>query len=216
MTHLICNEPSASKKALAAEKWGTQVVGEDWLRCQLMNAAAGEGDSPAVQPEGALLDGQSVTVSGSSGTEYKLLNRGGAYSCSCPSWRNQSAPINLRSCKHLVELLGQAFESKRVGSSASSAKSTAAKGKAPGVLLAQKFEASKHKVEGWWMSEKLDGVRGGCCVCVTVCARWLLCHCVVVQRSGREEIWCPGQAIASTLPNGEQSSQCPGTPWTSV
>ena len=162
VTHLICNRPG-SKKALAAEKWGTQVVGEDWLRSQLASAAAGEGDSSAVLPEGALLDGQSVTVSGSSGTEYKLLNRGGAYSCSCPAWRNQSAPVNLRSCKHLVELLGQAFESKRVG--ATSAKSTAAKvkGKAPGVLLAQKFEASKHKVDGWWMSEKLDGVRGSCC-----------------------------------------------------
>ena len=28
-----------------------------------------------------------------------------------------------------------------------------------GVMLAKKFEPSKHDVTGWWMSEKLDGVR---------------------------------------------------------
>ncbi len=36
-----------------------------------------------------LSDGESVEVTGLSGTKYILKNIGGVYSCSCPSWRNQ-------------------------------------------------------------------------------------------------------------------------------
>jgi DNA ligase-1 len=46
-------------------------------------------------------DGQSVEVKGSARLPYILKNVGGVYSCSCPAWRNQSLPIEQRSCKHL-------------------------------------------------------------------------------------------------------------------
>ncbi len=48
-----------------------------------------------------LHDGQTVEIQGSAAKPYVLKNIGGVYSCSCPSWRNQSAKIDRRSCKHL-------------------------------------------------------------------------------------------------------------------
>jgi DNA ligase-1 len=48
-----------------------------------------------------LQDGQSVEMQGSAAKPYLLKNVGGVYSCSCPAWRNQSLPIDRRSCKHL-------------------------------------------------------------------------------------------------------------------
>ena len=63
-----------------------------------------------------LLDGQSVEVQGSAARPYVLKNIGGVYSCSCPAWRNQSLPIERRTCKHLRQIRGDAAEVKRVGS----------------------------------------------------------------------------------------------------
>jgi len=164
--YLICNRPG-SKKALTAAKYGTQVVDEDWLQSQLAcvqrSQPSDTGDTVEVAPNTELKDGESVTVTGSTGTEYKILNRGGVMSCTCPAWRNQSVPINRRRCKHLTELFGEAFEQARVGGSGPvNAASQGAKKKssAPGVLLAQKFDPDRHDCSGWWMSEKLDGVRG--------------------------------------------------------
>lgn len=37
----------------------------------------------------------------------------GIYSCSCPAWRNQRAPLHLRTCKHLRALLGDTHERRR-------------------------------------------------------------------------------------------------------
>ena len=48
-----------------------------------------------------LQDGESAQVQGSARTPYTLKNVGGVYSCSCPAWRNQSLPIERRTCKHL-------------------------------------------------------------------------------------------------------------------
>lgn len=42
--------------------------------------------------------------------KYTLKKIGSVYSCSCPSWRFQYAPITLRSCKHLIERLGYDHE----------------------------------------------------------------------------------------------------------
>lgn len=110
----------------------------------------------------SLADGQKVSVKGSSST-YELHRQGTVYSCTCPAWRNQGAAIGLRTCKHLRAYLGDAAETTRVGGSAStpvakatsSAKSSAT---APPVLLAHKWETD-HDPTGWWMSEKLDGIR---------------------------------------------------------
>ena len=60
-------------------------------------------------------DGESVEVKGSGARPYVLRNVGGVYSCSCPAWRNQSVPIERRTCKHLRRLRGDEAERARVG-----------------------------------------------------------------------------------------------------
>ena len=57
-----------------------------------------------------LEDGESTEVKGSAAKPYVLKNVGGVYSCTCPAWRNQSAAIERRTCKHLRKLRGDAAE----------------------------------------------------------------------------------------------------------
>jgi len=115
-----------------------------------------------------LADGQKVEVQGSSST-YELQRLGDVYSCTCPAWRNQGMQIGFRTCKHLRAYLGDAIETARVGSAAPMTQATRKKvakatagdddsGGAPPVLLAHKWE-TEHDPKGWWMSEKLDGIR---------------------------------------------------------
>ncbi|MCX5748220.1 MAG: DNA ligase [Proteobacteria bacterium] len=118
-----------------------------------------------------LEDGDDAEVQGSSST-YTLSRKGDVYSCTCPAWRNQSATIDMRTCKHLRAYLGDEVEVARVGSAPATRASggtvrassggggaaKAAKETAPPVLLAHKWEV-EHDPTGWWMSEKLDGVR---------------------------------------------------------
>ncbi|HEY5922659.1 MAG TPA: DNA ligase [Kofleriaceae bacterium] len=111
-----------------------------------------------------LEDGDTVTVQGST-SSYELSRLGDVYACTCPAWRNQGAPIGLRTCKHLRAYLGDAVETARIGASAPQVSPATAKkqaaaddGKAPPILLAHKWETD-HDPTGWWMSEKLDGVR---------------------------------------------------------
>ena len=113
-----------------------------------------------------LKDGESVQMQGSGSKPYDLKNTGGVYSCSCPAWRNQSVPIERRTCKHLRKLRGSAEEDARVGAATTSASAAPASGKTakakadstPGLLLAERWDNSQD-LAGWWMSEKLDGVR---------------------------------------------------------
>jgi DNA ligase-1 len=129
-----------------------------------------------------LEDGDSVEVQGSTST-YTLTRQGAVFMCTCPAWKNQGAPVDARTCKHLRKHLGDTFETSRVGAgapqrSAATVKNksgegptrsaagggakvsdkAAAEGKAPPVLLAHKWETD-HDPTGWWMSEKLDGIR---------------------------------------------------------
>lgn len=62
-----------------------------------------------------LKDGEVAYVQGSGKKPYELKNTGGVYSCMCPAWRNQSATIDKRSCKHLRAHLGSAAEDARLG-----------------------------------------------------------------------------------------------------
>src|SRR5215472_8234306 len=62
-----------------------------------------------------LLDGESTEMKGSGAKPYVLKNTGGVYSCTCPAWRNQSTPIERRTCKHLRRLRGDAAEEARLG-----------------------------------------------------------------------------------------------------
>jgi DNA ligase 1 len=120
-----------------------------------------------------LADGESTEMQGSGAKPYVLRNVGGVYSCSCPAWRNQSVPIERRTCKHLRKLRGDEAEQQRIGSLPATApprkpKAAPAAGASPQeggeaeselqVLLANTWEPDLDP-KGWWMSEKLDGVR---------------------------------------------------------
>ena len=83
----------------------------------------------------------------------------GVFSCSCPSWRNQSLPIDRRTCKHLRQYRGEAAEQERVGQPLPAAVTQpSTKVTAPALLLAHAWDNSQD-LTGWWISEKLDGVR---------------------------------------------------------
>ena len=108
-----------------------------------------------------LADGESTFMQGSGAKPYELKNTGGVYSCSCPAWRNQSVAIEKRTCKHLRKLRGDAAEQARIGGALTppprAKKAGEEKDGAP-VLLAETWDGQTD-VTGWWMSEKLDGVR---------------------------------------------------------
>lgn len=162
VTHLLCSDPG-SKKAQTAAKNGAAVVDEAWLEAALEAALADDAadaadgdvadaaDGVGAAGAGPLAPGESVRVQGRSAT-YTVKNVRSGYSCTCPAWRNQSTPSNERRCKHINELLGEAppppvkrADRVRPGP--------------PGVLLAAKLERGRHDIRGWWVSEKLDGVR---------------------------------------------------------
>lgn len=78
-----------------------------------------------------LAEGQRAVVRGSTGTPYTLERKGDVYSCSCPAWRNQSVPIEARTCKHLRAYLGDDVETARVGGAATCRAPRGARASAP-------------------------------------------------------------------------------------
>jgi DNA ligase-1 len=110
-----------------------------------------------------LADGETVEMQGSGAKPYILKNVGGVYSCTCPAWRNQSTPIESRTCKHLRKLRGDAAETARTGAAAAARPVATEEGEeaeaaGPPLLLAQAWDNTTDLAD-WWMSEKLDGVR---------------------------------------------------------
>src|SRR5687767_4099723 len=113
-----------------------------------------------------LQDGESIEMKGSGAKPYVLKNVGGVYSCTCPAWRNQSTPLERRTCKHLRRLRGEAAEEARLGGALPQkpVRAKAADGEeggedaGPPLLLAESWDSAAD-LSGWWMSEKLDGVR---------------------------------------------------------
>ncbi|MGO8750290.1 MAG: DNA ligase [Thermoguttaceae bacterium] len=106
-----------------------------------------------------LQDGESVEMQGSGAKPYVLKNVGGVYSCTCPAWRNQSLAIERRTCKHLRKLRGEEAERQRIGGELPPKPvKPAAEKDGPPLLLAQSWDNALD-LTGWWMSEKLDGVR---------------------------------------------------------
>jgi DNA ligase 1 len=113
-----------------------------------------------------LADGESVEMKGSGAKPYVLKNVGGVYSCSCPAWRNQSTAIERRSCKHLRKLRGGAAEDARIGQGlpprpepeGEDGPGAGADKAGPPLLLAERWDTAQD-LAGWWLSEKLDGVR---------------------------------------------------------
>lgn len=103
--------------------------------------------------------GETVEMQGSARSPYILKNIGGIYSCSCPAWRNQSLPIDRRTCKHLIKYRGEQAEAERIGNTVKPPqRSASSKPTAPPLLLAHAWD-NEQDVNGWHMSEKLDGVR---------------------------------------------------------
>lgn len=106
-------------------------------------------------------------MQGSAREPYVLKNVGGVYSCSCPAWRNAGGALDTRSCKHLRKLRGDAAEDHRVGARPRGERAPAVRrspstattaGVAPPVLLAHAWD-NVTDPQGYWLSEKLDGVR---------------------------------------------------------
>jgi DNA ligase 1 len=127
-----------------------------------------------------LADGERYEMEGSAATPYELRNAGGVYSCTCPAWRNQGGAIERRTCKHLRKLRGDAAEDARIAAAggriererprrakpsptaetpaAEPADTAAEEDAGAPVLLAERWDGAEDPT-GWWMSEKLDGVR---------------------------------------------------------
>lgn len=124
-----------------------------------------------------LLDGESTEVKGSGAKPWVVKRVGDDYSCNCPSWRNQGAPTNARTCKHIISVRGKEAEDARLAAAGPNAgkrpevaAAEADAGRAlrgdekaalfgPKILLAQNWWDEEPDPTGWWMSEKLDGVR---------------------------------------------------------
>lgn len=142
------------KQIRAKTAKGYRELGSEYAGTPATTATAAAGPT-----SGELPDGAEVTVAGSGSRSYTLRNVGGVYSCTCPAWRNQSLPIDARTCKHLRRFRGEAAEEARLGALPLRAPSGSAGSgaDAPPLLLAHRFE--DHDPTGWWMSEKLDGVR---------------------------------------------------------
>jgi len=105
--------------------------------------------------------GQQVEVKGSSSKPYILTRTEDGYACTCPAWRNQSLPIQKRTCKHLVKYLGVDHEKSRLLDAFPERLEhlqADEKQKGPRILLAENWDTATD-ISGWWMSEKLDGVR---------------------------------------------------------
>jgi DNA ligase-1 len=141
----------ASSSSSPASPAASTVASTSSTPASVSTAAAALDDIP---------DGGEATVSGSGSSKYVLRNTGGVYSCTCPAWRNQSVHIDRRTCKHLRRFRGEAAEEARLGAlpvrAAGSGGSTSG-ADAPPLLLAHRWE--QQDPTGWWMSEKLDGVR---------------------------------------------------------
>ncbi|KAK7114823.1 uncharacterized protein [Littorina saxatilis] len=90
-------------------------------------------------------------------TGYMLERDGDIYSCSCNEWKNQTENEKQRTCKHLKEYLGEEFDKARV--TKAKKKAYVAQHISVSVLLAHKYDEKANDPVGWWISEKLDGVR---------------------------------------------------------
>ncbi len=163
-TDIVFYGDKPGSKLAKAESYGIAVYDESVLH-ELLGSAPKverteevEDDDEEVEVLQEIEDGEEVEVQGSAADPYVLKNTGGVYSCTCPAWRNQSVAIDKRTCKHLRAVRGEAAEAKRVGGSHNVRKTAKTESDKPNLLLAQKWETHVDPT-GWWMSEKLDGVR---------------------------------------------------------
>ena len=109
-----------------------------------------------------LEDGESTEMQGSGTKPYVLKNVGGVYSCTCPAWRNQSIAIetaHLQAPAQAARRRGRGSPHRRRAAPApGQSRRRAKKSAGPPLLLAETWDNAAD-LTGWWMSEKLDGVR---------------------------------------------------------
>jgi DNA ligase-1 len=130
-----------------------------------------------------LNEGDIIEVKGSGKSPYKVRKIGGVVDCSCPAWRNLGGTIDNRVCKHIrlnvdptcllpqaqaamgfsagsampVPALPAAPRLTKTGKVSTAVGGAIVKDTAPPCLLAHKWDGEDPA--GWWMSEKMDGVR---------------------------------------------------------
>lgn len=127
-----------------------------------------------IKPKQLLKLNETVEVaSASSSSKYTVKRVIGHYYCNCPAWRVNKQALDQRTCKHLKQVLGDDYEAARIGPAAASGSgrakrtpaaktSTHQAGKTLPVspLLAHSYDPDKSPdPTGWFLSEKLDGVR---------------------------------------------------------
>ncbi|XP_046549454.1 LOW QUALITY PROTEIN: uncharacterized protein LOC124259371 [Haliotis rubra] len=105
-------------------------------------------------PLNEMKDGEAIDVDSA-----RIKRSGDIYECTCPMWQKQKHDEEYRTCKHLQEYLGEEFENSRTDKPAKKKKAYIPQHISVSVLLAQKYDPKATNPVGWWMSEKLDGVR---------------------------------------------------------
>lgn len=160
VTHLVAANPdAASAKLSKARANGTKIVGESFftgLSLSTPTDTSLQNASENPKPLHEMKEGDIHKIQGNSG-EYEIRLSGGNYYCTCPAWRNQNLPVDKRTCKHMRQYLGDEFETWRTQMKLP--KVILPKQNEPEILLANKYDESKHDPTDWWMSEKFDGVR---------------------------------------------------------
>ncbi|OQR86599.1 DNA ligase (ATP) [Achlya hypogyna] len=161
VTHVICQSTTPRTNANLGQP---TVVTEDAIQALIAaqyETLFGADEAPSgPSPKRIMVDGEAIEVEGGHGM-YEVRLRNGIYYCTCMAWKMQHQAGAIRTCKHLREVLGDAFEAWRTKSNMPPAGLTTrvAKQSAPKLLLAHKYEPGTD-ISGWHMSEKFDGVRG--------------------------------------------------------
>ncbi|KDO16958.1 hypothetical protein SPRG_17587, partial [Saprolegnia parasitica CBS 223.65] len=165
VTHIVSSKPPISDLATGDATTVTYDFFSTLMAAQYEALFGDDAPSETPTPKRVLAEGDAVEIQGGHGT-YEVRLRNGVYYCTCMAWKMQHQAGAIRTCKHLREVLGDAFEAWRTqgclpttGSKSKSNSSPIKKGPAPKVLLAQKYEDG-NDITGWFMSEKFDGVRG--------------------------------------------------------
>lgn len=93
---------------------------------------------------------------------FTLKRAGSNYACTCSSFsgaKNFGKASNQKTCTHLKQYLGEEFEIARCNLPEKGKKERIPQHINISVLLAHKYQDGVTNPTGWWMSEKLDGVR---------------------------------------------------------
>jgi len=106
-----------------------------------------------------LLPGQVIEVQGSARDPYKVkCHEDRMISCTCPGWRNSPGAVSQKVCKHTRPYLTGAPVSTPTPAVQTATSKTAGGTSRGNCLLAHDWDGEMDPT-GWWLSEKLDGVR---------------------------------------------------------